>query len=155
MTTDEQALRNAVSAAPHDWTPRLVLADYLDDTGEPHHAEEAARIRQAADPSTPLGRAVAASRRAWVVGKDAGQGGRHTQLIDTAADTSSTNIHDILHGGTRDTREHGLEEAATRHTAYGAYHRSYANGFRGDKHVAAGREHLAAAKALREYARTL
>jgi uncharacterized protein (TIGR02996 family) len=96
--TDLDALRAAVQQSPHDWTPRLVLADYLDDTGEPHHAEEAARIRQAADPSTPLGRAVAASRRAFGTTLKNPTNPLYPAHAKGAATRGEKLIHTLIHG---------------------------------------------------------
>jgi uncharacterized protein (TIGR02996 family) len=39
MATTEQALLAAIWADPHDDTPRLVYADWLDEHGQPDRAE--------------------------------------------------------------------------------------------------------------------
>lgn len=39
MSPDEMALLAAIHAYPRDDLPRLVWADYLDEHGEPEHAE--------------------------------------------------------------------------------------------------------------------
>ena len=44
-SADGQALRRAVCAAPDDDLPRLVLADYLDESGDAADADRAAFIR--------------------------------------------------------------------------------------------------------------
>ena len=50
MDTDEDALRNAIDAAPNDRAPRLVFADWLDEHG---HAELATFYRRAVPPPPP------------------------------------------------------------------------------------------------------
>jgi uncharacterized protein (TIGR02996 family) len=83
---DEQALVRAVLARPSDETPKLVLADYLDDTGRPADALRASVIREAPPvarvrtaPVGPLG------RWQWLFYPDCGR--PLVKAHDTASDT--------------------------------------------------------------------
>ncbi len=157
MTTDEQALRNAVSANPHDWTPRLVLADYLDDTGEPHHAEEAARIRQAADPSTPLGRAVAASRRAFGLSHELATSPRQQEVHAAVTTNVEKLIHSAIHHPNPRDREEAVRAVRSYHTRHSFDHSDMISNDRNiaAKHGYAAEQHRWAGNVLGEYARTL
>ena len=116
--SDVDALRAAVAANPHDWTPRLVLADYLDDHGtEPHHAEEAARIRQAADPSTPLGRAVAASRQAFGTTHETATTPRSQEFISGVFGNVDKLIHSVIHHPNPDDRREAVRAVQAYHAS--------------------------------------
>lgn len=158
--TDEAALRAAVQQSPHDWTPRLVLADYLDDTGEPHHAEEAAHIRMAHDPGTPLGLVVAASRRAWRVSHAASTRSDHVERVSRRQQWAEEYLHGVIHAPQPYARElavRGLilvHDAALRSHSHTTHHADTPDDQR-EKHRTAGAAHYEAVAPLAEYARTL
>ena len=159
MTTNEQALRNAIAERPHDWTPRLVLADFLDDTGEPHHAEEAARIRQAADPGTPLGRAVQHSFAAFAATHEASRTTGQKATVSTVGYAAIEELDSVLHGQTINERRAAARRIANYHSSFGGYHTTAPTyGIipgTTSSHAAAANHHNAAAEGFREYARTL
>lgn len=158
--TDLDALRAAVQQSPHDWTPRLVLADYLDDHGtEPHHAEEVARIRQAHDPSTPLGRAVAASRRAWGKTVDNSPDIPTPSTAKSNATRGERYLHTMLHNPDRAARKTAAYALLNTHERYIPRHNRYADIFAPGPtrrlHEGIASDHGEAGMHLREYARTL